>query len=82
MTQIVGLTLPDSLLFSHHSPRPLRTVALRDQATEAARQMLEANRTLGPDKMDYLISAYTAHVGHDPTATELFMFAQVNSEPC
>ena len=63
-------------------PRPLRTVALRDQATEAARQMLEANRTLGLDKMDYLISAYTAHVGHDPTATELFMFAQVNSEPC
>ncbi|KAI5831423.1 hypothetical protein K523DRAFT_3579 [Schizophyllum commune Tattone D] len=88
MTQIAGLTLPDAeLLFSHHAPRPLRTVALRDQAPEAARKTLEeANRTLGlalaPDEMDYLVSAYTAHVGHDPTDAELFMFAQVNSEHC
>ncbi|KAL1703077.1 hypothetical protein EV121DRAFT_271319 [Schizophyllum commune] len=48
----------------------------------AAHQTIyEVNRTLGlalvPDEMDYFVSAYTAHVGHDPTDAELFMFAQM-----
>ncbi|KAL1743794.1 CobB/CobQ-like glutamine amidotransferase domain-containing protein [Schizophyllum fasciatum] len=88
MTQSAGLSLPqEALLFSHHAPRPLRTVELRAQSKDAARQTLEtANKELGlalaSDELDYLVDAYTAHVGHDPTDAELFMFAQVNSEHC
>ena len=93
MTQTVGLEFPaESILFSHHSSKALRTVSLTSykEDLERARGVFgAANRELGlalsQDEIDYLLAAYISGehaVNRDPTDAELFMFAQVNSEHC
>ncbi|KAJ7213123.1 CobB/CobQ-like glutamine amidotransferase domain-containing protein [Mycena pura] len=84
MTQVVHLTPPDEdVVFSHHSPRPLRIIDLSAGESPKA-SLVSANAQLGlalaPDEMDYLVDAYSG--GRNPTDAELFMFAQVNSEHC
>ncbi|KAJ6457073.1 CobB/CobQ-like glutamine amidotransferase domain-containing protein [Mycena vitilis] len=81
MTQVVHLSPPhEDLLFTHRSPKPLRLVDL----TEGETSLVSANKELGlalaADEMDYLVNAYAG--GRNPSDAELFMFAQVNSEPC
>ncbi|KAF8309429.1 phosphoribosylformylglycinamidine synthase [Clavulina sp. PMI_390] len=96
MTQSILTTPPTpESVFGRSEPAPLRTVSLRASPSSApdiadARERLAtANKTLGlalaTEEMDYLVNAFIAGpnpIGRDPTDTELFMFAQVNSEHC
>ena len=93
MTQITQLSPPDeAILFTHKSPRPLRTVDLTHssgKAENAKERLLAANKTLGLalalDEVDYLVDAYVSGpspIDRNPSDAELFMFAQVNSEHC
>ncbi len=69
-------------LFAHYPPRPLATIALREQgkrALEAAN--VELGLALAPDEIDYL-EANFRRLDRDPTDVELMMFAQANSEHC
>jgi len=63
-------------------PRPLLSVPLAAEGTDALRA---ADRALGlalaDDEIDYLAARY-AELGRDPTDAELMMFAQANSEHC
>ncbi|TFK44071.1 CobB/CobQ-like glutamine amidotransferase domain-containing protein [Crucibulum laeve] len=89
MTQVVQLSIPDEqLIFTHESPKPLRTVDLAD-AADAKAELTSANKELGlalaPDEINYLVDAYITGpgaMGRNPSDAELFMFAQVNSEHC
>ncbi len=69
-------------LFSHPAPRPEQRIAL---GAEGEAALIAADRrwglALGASERDYLLRAYRT-LGRDPTATELMMFAQVNSEHC
>jgi len=92
MTQVVQTSPPDEdTIFSHSSPRPLRTVDLQSDVTgrHSKERLITANQALGlalaPDEVDYLVDAYImgpSPIGRDPSDAELFMFAQVNSEHC
>ena len=91
MTQVSQSDPPaESDIVFAAQPRPLRTIPLSSlPPNEAKRALQEANVTLGlaltEDEIDYLISAYVSGpdaIARDPTDTELFMFAQVNSEHC
>ena len=69
-------------LFAHFPPRPLATIPLRTQGTEAlARANAELGLALAPDEIEYLAAAFRK-LGRDPTDVELMMFAQANSEHC
>jgi len=69
-------------VFAPQARRPLRRVALGDDAAGA---LNNANRdwglALSAGEIDYLATYFTG-VGRDPTDAELTMFAQVNSEHC
>jgi phosphoribosylformylglycinamidine synthase len=69
-------------LFAHYAPRPLASVDLLGQGTEA---LAAANRDMGlalaPDEIDYLAENF-GRMGRNPTDVELMMFAQANSEHC
>ncbi|CAK5268365.1 unnamed protein product [Mycena citricolor] len=85
MTQVALLSPPsESVVFSHHEPKPLRVIELSGSAN-AKETLVSANRELGlalaADEMDYLVDAYAGEA-RNPTDAELFMFAQVNSEHC
>ncbi|KAJ3823438.1 CobB/CobQ-like glutamine amidotransferase domain-containing protein [Lentinula raphanica] len=91
MTQTLQSSLPDdTLLFSHHAPRPLRTVDIAATHARTAEDIFkQANVDLGlalsPDEIAYLVSAFISGpnpINRNPTDAELFMFAQVNSEHC
>lgn len=83
MTQCAVLSHEDAAqLFTHETPRPLRTVPLRARGRVA---LVEANLSLGlalsDDEIDYLVANFD-RLGRDPTDVELMMFAQANSEHC
>lgn len=93
MTQVVLLSLPsEDSLFSHHNPKPLRTVdltQLNNSRSTAIEKLVAANKELGlalaSDEITYLVDAYISGsqaMNRNPTDAELFMFAQVNSEHC
>ncbi|KAK7448758.1 phosphoribosylformylglycinamidine synthase [Stygiomarasmius scandens] len=91
MTQAVHFTLPhEDVVFSHSSPRPLRTVDITSSSAKSAEDIfVKANKDLGlalsQDEIAYLVSAFISGpnpISRDPTDAELFMFAQVNSEHC
>jgi phosphoribosylformylglycinamidine synthase len=69
-------------LFSVEKARPLATIAVLTEGTEA---LVKANAELGmalaEDEIDYLVDAFRT-LGRDPTDVELMMFAQANSEHC
>ena len=69
-------------LFSHGTPRPLRTIDILGGGREA---LDLANReqgfALAPDEVEYLCAAF-AGLGRNPTDVEVMMFAQANSEHC
>lgn len=69
-------------VFHDAEPRPLTTVAVREQGRSA---LAGANEALGlalsDDEVDYLLDAYR-ELDRDPTDVELMMFAQANSEHC
>jgi phosphoribosylformylglycinamidine synthase len=81
MTESVLLEAP-ATLFTHHEPRPLKTVPLLAEGRSA---LEHANRSMGlalaEDELDYLVTAFEG-LRRDPTDVELMMFAQANSEHC
>lgn len=94
MTQCIWNGIPNPRdVFGHSQPAPLRTIPLGPNSTagiqEARARLTEANKSLGlalaDEEIGYLVNAFVAGpnpIGRDPTDTELFMFAQVNSEHC
>ena len=83
MTESVLFALSGAdLIFSHVEPKPLATIALRAQGTQA---LVEANARLGlalsADEIGYLAELFAVE-GRDPTDVELTLFAQANSEHC
>ncbi|KAF5335622.1 hypothetical protein D9758_014809 [Tetrapyrgos nigripes] len=91
MTQATHFTLPhEDAIFSHSSPRPLRSVDITSESAQSAEEIFQkANKDLGlalsSDEIAYLVSAFISGpnpIKRNPTDAELFMFAQVNSEHC
>jgi phosphoribosylformylglycinamidine synthase len=83
MTQVLLASLADAgRLFAPLAPAGEYCIPLAGKGESA---LIEADRrwglALGQPERDYLLNAYAA-LGRDPTATELMMFAQVNSEHC
>ena len=83
MTEAVFPSLGDAAsLFTHFSPRPLKSIGLLQHGRSAIE---DANRALGlalsADEIDYLVDNFLRE-GRDPTDVELTMFAQANSEHC
>ncbi|MGH7082602.1 MAG: phosphoribosylformylglycinamidine synthase, partial [Acetobacteraceae bacterium] len=69
-------------LFQNAEPAPERLVPLAAEGEAALREAdARLGLALGPNERAYLLDAY-GKLGRDPTATELMMFAQVNSEHC
>lgn len=69
-------------LFSVTAPKELEFVNVLEKGTQAIK---EADRKLGlalsEQEIEYLADEYTK-LGRNPTDTELYMFAQANSEHC
>ena len=69
-------------LFKDCEPPPLKTIDIVSKGITALQQ---ANKQLGlalsQQEMQYLIQSY-AKLGRNPTDTEIYMFAQANSEHC
>lgn len=89
MTQIISKDEPDlHLMFSEHSPQPLKTISLQGGVKSPKEVLQQANKELGlaldESEINYLAEAYRPNgaIARDPTDVELFMFAQVNSEHC
>ncbi|KAK4689847.1 phosphoribosylformylglycinamidine synthase, partial [Tremellales sp. Uapishka_1] len=87
MTQLVNLALPSSASVFPPvppNPAPLITIPIIGAADPVA-VLGEANVRLGlalsEAEIPYLVESFVA-AGRNPTDTELFMFAQVNSEHC
>lgn len=87
MTQQVVFEDSDAIvlnldLFAEHEPKPLQTVAIIEQGSNA---LVQANSQLGlalsADEIDYLTDSFVK-LGRNPTDVELMMFAQANSEHC
>ena len=80
MTEAV---LPElEALFQQHDPAPGRRIpVLSDGAAGLHAANTELGLALSDDEIDYLVDAFQ-QLGRDPTATELMMFAQANSEHC
>lgn len=83
MTHTLVSTLDEAgALFAHPAPESERQIPL---GAEGEAALIEADRrlglALGASERDYLLHAYRV-LDRDPTATELMMFAQVNSEHC
>ena len=69
-------------VFSEHSPKPLRHIALgADPAAALATVNSELGLALSEDEIGYLVDEYR-RMQRDPTDAELMMFAQANSEHC
>ncbi len=83
MTESAIFSMEDAArLFTHDSPRALRTIPLLARGRAA---LEEANESLGlalsVDEIDYLVENFR-RLERDPTDVELMMFAQANSEHC
>jgi len=69
-------------LFSHHHPKPLKTVDVLSGGFQALSEAnLNWGLALAEDEMHYLVEQFKA-LGRNPTDVELMMFAQANSEHC
>ncbi|BBP45685.1 phosphoribosylformylglycinamidine synthase [Thiosulfatimonas sediminis] len=69
-------------LFSHQSPKPMKTVDILSGGRDA---LIVANKEMGLalslDEIDYLVEAFNT-LQRNPVDAELMMFAQANSEHC
>jgi len=83
MTETVFNSLQDAeALFSHHQPKPLKTVDVLSGGFQALSEAnLNWGLALADDEMHYLVEQFNA-LGRNPTDVELMMFAQANSEQC
>lgn len=80
--QIVDALDGLSSWFDEAAPRPLAKIALYSEGVQALiRANDERGLALSASEIDYLHDLYQK-LGRDPTAAELMMFAQVNSEHC
>lgn len=69
-------------LFSHQQPTPFQVVDVLKQGRFALEQAnLKLGLALAQDEIDYLLTSFTS-LARNPTDTELYMFAQANSEHC
>lgn len=88
MTETISTRIPDlAVMFSEGSPAPLKVIDLGDSRESSRLALDSANKSLGlaldTSEIDYLLDAYgETGLKRCPTDTELFMFAQVNSEHC
>ena len=89
MTQVLSPESPDvNALFAEHPPRPVRVIELHGSGDDPRQYLEQANKDLGlaldSSEIDYLVKAYAPDgpLARVPYDTELFMFAQVNSEHC
>ncbi|MGR9114361.1 MAG: phosphoribosylformylglycinamidine synthase [Gammaproteobacteria bacterium] len=84
MTQVVldSDVVSEDVLFAHHEPQPLQTVAVIESGRVAlAAANAELGLALSDDEIDYLTESFQK-LGRNPTDVELMMFAQANSEHC
>lgn len=69
-------------LFAPHDPQPLAYIDILSDGRDA---LIRADKDLGlalsVQEIDYLTQSYMA-LGRNPTDTEIYMFAQANSEHC
>lgn len=89
MTQTLSPEAPDlELMFAQNAPAPPQLVPMHAEGSDPRDALHEANKTLGlaldSSEIEYLVKAYSMDgpIARNPTDTELFMFAQVNSEHC
>jgi hypothetical protein len=68
-------------LFAHDAARPLRQLAIADDAVALANANRELGLALSDAEMEYLQAAFRT-LGRAATDAELMMFAQANSEHC
>jgi phosphoribosylformylglycinamidine synthase len=86
MTETLQDHLPDlEEMFAEGTPTPAKIISLFEKDSDPRQALQEANKTLGlaldESEIEYLIDAYRT-LDRSPLDTELFMFAQVNSEHC
>ena len=86
MTEMISTRVPDlEAIFAEGIPAPAKVIALFEEGCDPHQALQEANKSLGlaldDSEIDYLIDAYES-LARSPFDTELFMFAQVNSEHC
>lgn len=69
-------------LFSHATPKPFTSIdILQYGRTALERANLDLGLALAEDEIDYLLAQFT-QLNRNPVDTELYMFAQANSEHC
>jgi phosphoribosylformylglycinamidine synthase len=87
MTETMRAYVPDlESMFAQSTPAPAQIIHIHDPDKDPRQALQEANKSLGlaldDSEIEYLIDAYKQDGGlaRSPFDTELFMFAQVNSE--
>ena len=86
MTETISTHVPDlEAMFAEGVPAPAKVISLFENKTDPHHALQEVNKSLGlaldESEIEYLINAYRS-LDRSPYDTELFMFAQVNSEHC
>ena len=86
MTETISTHVPDlEAMFAEGVPAPSKVISLFENDSDPYKALQEVNRSLGlaldDSEIEYLINAYRS-LNRSPYDTELFMFAQVNSEHC
>ena len=86
MTETISTHVPDlEAMFAEGIPAPAKVISLFENKTDPHQALQEVNKSLGlaldESEIEYLINAYRS-LDRSPYDTELFMFAQVNSEHC
>ena len=86
MTETISTHVPDlEAMFAEGVPAPAKVISLFENDSGPYKALQEVNRSLGlaldESEIEYLINAYRS-LDRSPYDTELFMFAQVNSEHC
>ncbi|KAI9892430.1 MAG: hypothetical protein M1814_001387 [Vezdaea aestivalis] len=89
MTEVLTTDPPNlRQMFEQGSPGLLSTIDFNNSSKASRDALVKANRELGlaleESEIEYLLNVYgpTGTLARSPTDTELFMFAQVNSEHC
>ena len=86
MTETISTHVPDlETMFAAGVPAAAKVIPLFENDNDPRQELQAVNRSLGlaldDSEIEYLINAYRS-LDRSPYDTELFMFAQVNSEHC
>ncbi len=86
MTETISTRVPDlETMFAEGVPAPAKVIPLFENNNHPHQALQGVNRSLGlaldDSEIEYLINAYRS-LDRSPYDTELFTFAQVNSEHC